>query len=186
MVTARLTPPGEEASDAGSARRPRSVVVPGLLLGVGLGGFVDGIVIHQVLQWHHMGTGDHERAFPNSSTVAMLEDNTLWDGLFHAGTWALSIVGLFLLWRGLAGGHRTTWLSLFGLLLAGWGIFNVVEGLLNHHLLGIHHVRDDLGGPVAWDIGFLAFGAVLIVAGFAVRRTDVRRTGAHGRGGRDR
>ena len=26
----------------------------GLLLGMGLGGFFDGIVLHQLLQWHHM------------------------------------------------------------------------------------------------------------------------------------
>ena len=26
----------------------------GLLYGLGLGGFVDGIVLHQILQWHHM------------------------------------------------------------------------------------------------------------------------------------
>jgi uncharacterized membrane protein len=78
------------------------VTVPGLLLGVGLGGFVDGIVIHQLLQWHHMATShdDHD-SFP-ATTVGSLEDNTLWDGLFHLGTWLVSIVGLFLLWRVLA------------------------------------------------------------------------------------
>jgi uncharacterized membrane protein len=33
---------------------------PAFLLGVGLGGFVDGIALHQILQFHHMltGTGD--------------------------------------------------------------------------------------------------------------------------------
>ena len=30
---------------------------PGILLGIGPGGFVDGIVLHQILQWHHMTTG---------------------------------------------------------------------------------------------------------------------------------
>lgn len=28
----------------------------GILLGLGLGGFFDGIVLHQILQWHHMLT----------------------------------------------------------------------------------------------------------------------------------
>ena len=51
-------------------------------------------------------------------------------------------------------------------------MFNLVEGLVNHQLLQIHHVRDDLGGPLAWDLGFLAFGALLIVAGLALRRSD--------------
>ena len=58
----------------------------------------------------------------------------------------------------------------FGLVLAGWGIFNVVEGLIDHHLLGVHHVRDDLGAPLSWDLGFLAFGLGLIAAGWALHR----------------
>lgn len=33
---------------------PVPVGLPGIVLGVGLGGFFDGIVLHQVLQWHHM------------------------------------------------------------------------------------------------------------------------------------
>jgi uncharacterized membrane protein len=63
----------------------------------------------------------------------------------------------------------------FGLLLAGWGIFNVVEGLIDHEILGIHQVRDDLGGPIGWDLGFLAFGVVLIVVGFGLARSGARR-----------
>jgi uncharacterized membrane protein len=154
----------------------RSVTVAGLLLGIGLGGFVDGIVIHQLLQWHHMGTGDRlEPPFADGVTVSTLEDNTVWDGLFHAGTWVITVLGLFVLWRSLAAGHRTTWISLVGLLLAGWGTFNVVEGLVNHQLFGIHHLRDDLGGPIAWDVGFLLFGALLIVVGLTLRRVDERR-----------
>jgi len=41
----------------------------------------------------------------------------------------------------------------------------LVEGLVDHHLLGVHHVRDDLGAPLGWDLGFLAFGALLVVVG---------------------
>ena len=47
-----------------------------------------------------------------------------------------------------------TWSFHVGLLVAGWGFFNVVEGLIDHQLLGVHHVRDDLGAPLSWDIGF--------------------------------
>src|SRR5215212_10407320 len=36
----------------------RRITGPGVVLGLGLGGFVDGIVLHQVLQWHHMRTGE--------------------------------------------------------------------------------------------------------------------------------
>jgi uncharacterized membrane protein len=158
------------------ATRGPSATPAGILLGLGLGGFIDGIVIHQILQWHHMGTDHGVHATYPETTVPSLEDNTLWDGLFHLGTWVLSLIGLYMLWHALRHGHRTTWLSLTGLLLAGWGIFNVVEGTVNHQLLGIHHVRDDLDGPVSWDIGFLIFGAALIAVGLALRRADVRRT----------
>lgn len=61
------------------------------------------------------------------------------------------------------------------MLLAGWGVFNLLEGLVDHQLLGIHHVRDDLGGPLGWDLGFLAFGVILIVTGFALSRPVQKR-----------
>jgi uncharacterized membrane protein len=62
------------------------------------------------------------------------------------------------------------WRLHVGMLLAGWGAFNVVEGLVDHQLLGIHHVRDDLGAPLGWDLGFLAFGALLVLVGLALAR----------------
>jgi uncharacterized membrane protein len=138
---------------------------------VGLGGFIDGIVLHQILQWHHMLTDYGDSPFP-LTTVPRLEDNTLWDGLFHMSTWCFVVLGLFLLWRATSSGSRSTWRGLLGLLLAGWGIFNLVEGIIDHHILTIHHVRDDVADPLAWDLGFLAFGALLVVVGFAVFRSD--------------
>lgn len=42
-----------------------------------------------------------------------------------------------------------SWSFHFGLVMAGWGIFNLVEGLVDHHLLGVRHVRDDLGAPLS-------------------------------------
>jgi uncharacterized membrane protein len=61
------------------------------------------------------------------------------------------------------------------LVLAGWGIFNVVEGLIDHQLLGVHHVRDDLGAPLSWDIGFLALGVLLIVGGWLLHERGAAR-----------
>ena len=52
------------------------------------------------------------------------------------------------------------------MLLVGWGAFNLVEGLVDHQILGIHHVRDDLGGPVGWDLAFLGLSALLVVGGW--------------------
>jgi uncharacterized membrane protein len=140
---------------------------PGFVLGLGLGGFIDGIVLHQILQWHHLLTG--EEGGEPMDTVAGLEANTLADGFFHLATWLLVLLGTGLTARAWQRGELAPpWSAHAGLLLAGWGVFNVVEGLVDHQLLGIHHVRDDLGGPLGWDLGFLGLGLALIVAGAAL------------------
>ncbi len=153
--------------------RQLSITGPGLLLGAGLGGFVDGIVLHQILQWHHL----------LSDTDASLTVNTLWDGLFHAVSWVFVAAGLFWLWRRLVArnaeaedGGRPPTRTLVGALLAGWGLFNLVEGLVDHHLLGIHHVREGQY-QTAYDLAFLALGAVLLTIGTLMyRRASVART----------
>jgi uncharacterized membrane protein len=137
-------------------------------MGLGFGGFVDGILLHQILQWHHMLTGTSGHPM---DTVAGLEANTLVDGFFHVATWLLVAVGSWLMLRAWQQGRLAPpWRAHLGLLLAGWGIFNVVEGLIDHEILGIHHVRDDLGGPIGWDLGFLAFGVLLIAVGAGLAR----------------
>jgi uncharacterized membrane protein len=150
-----------------------STWLPGLLLGIGLGGFVDGIVLHQILQWHHMLT---DRGFP-PTTVENLEDNTLADGLFHALTWLAVAVGIRLLWhrnRALWGWAESGW-GLLGWMLVGWGVFNLVEGVIDHHILTIHHVRDDVQNKLAWDLGFLGFGITLVLLGVVIARHAHRR-----------
>ena len=143
----------------------------GLLYGIGLGGFLDGIVLHQILQWHHMVS--HVEDYP-VTTVAGLEVNTLADGFFHLATWVCVLVASLLTlqsWR--LGRLAPSWSLHFGVVLAGWGIFNLVEGIVDHHLLQVHHVRDDLGAPPSWDIGFLVFGALLVVAGWLLHQRGV-------------
>jgi uncharacterized membrane protein len=150
--------------------------LPSLLLGIGFGGFIDGIVLHQVLQWHHMLTD--EGCCP-ASTVGGLEDNTLADGFFHLGTWVVVMAGTIVAIRAWQRGELAPpWRSHLGGLLAGWGLFNLVEGLIDHQVLGIHHVRDDLGAPLDWDLGFLAFGLALVVVGLALVRSGRARAAA--------
>lgn len=144
----------------------------GLLYGLGFGGFVDGIVLHQVLQWHHMVSDVDD--YP-TTTVAGLEANTLADGLFHVSTWVCLLVASLLAVRTWQQGRLApTWRFHLGLVVAGWGVFNLVEGTVNHQLLGVHHLRDDLGAPLSWDLAFLAFGALLVAGGWALHRAGAR------------
>src|SRR5690242_21860841 len=83
----------------------------GILFGLGLGGFFDGIVLHQILQWHHMLTS----AGYSADSVHNLQVNTLWDGVFHAATYVFVAAGLVVLWR--AAHPCLAWWS--GCLLAG-------------------------------------------------------------------
>ena len=147
-----------------------------VLLGLGLGGFFDGIVLHQILQWHHMFTS---AGYP-ANTVENLELNTLGDGLFHASTYAFTLIGLALVWSAtrLAALRWSTKL-LAGGLLTGWGTFNLVEGVIDHQILGIHHVRS---GPYQlwWDLGFLAWGAIMLIGGLLLMRAGDREPDRQG------
>ena len=157
--------------EAGTARALPSRL-PGLLMGLGFGGFIDGIVLHQILQWHHMVSDTSGNPV---TTVAGLETNTLADGFFHLATWVFVLVGsvaMIAAWR--QGRTAPSWKFHGGLLLAGWGVFNLVEGVIDHHLLGVHHVRDDLGAPLSWDIGFLLFGLLLLSGGWALQRAGTK------------
>ena len=141
-------------------------------MGLGLGGLLDGIVLHQLLQWHHMltDTGEHPM-----SSLAGLEANTVADGFFHLATWVLIVAAMALTVRAWQRRELAPpWRAQVGMLLAGWGAFNVVEGVVNHLVLGIHHVRDDLGAPLEWDLAFLALGALLIAWGLGLARSAGR------------
>lgn len=142
----------------------------GLLFGIGLGGFFDGIVLHQILQWHHMLSD--EGSYP-VNTVAGLETNTLWDGLFHMVTYVAVALGLWLMWKAGQLPH-SPWSTrlLIGLLLMGWGTFNLIEGTINHQILGIHHVNETVSRDnwKWWDIAFLVWGAIMLVGGWWLAR----------------
>lgn len=154
----------------GMRQRRTLEIRAGVLFGIGLGGFFDGIVLHQMLQWHHM-LSDHGD-YP-VTTVAGLEVNTLWDGLFHSLTYVAVAVGLVLLWRAARLPH-SPWSTklLVGTLLMGWGTFNLVEGTVDHHMLGIHHVNETVPEDqwMWWDLGFLVWGAAMLIGGWFLAR----------------
>lgn len=152
-------------------------VSAGILLGLGLGGFFDGIVLHQLLQWHHIATS---AGYPPDS-VENLEFNTLLDGLFHAATWLFTVAGLVILWRRARHVH-IDWNAkyLCGTFLIGFGLFNLVEGIVDHHILGLHHVNETVPPEqwIYWDIGFLVWGAAMLIGGWLMLRSARRATAA--------
>lgn len=153
------------------------LIAAGLLLGTGMGGFVDGITLHQILQWHNMLSSVRP-----PTTLVEMKVNMVWDGLFHALTWTVTAIGLGLLWRA---GRRADvpWSgrTFAGSLSAGWGLFNFVEGIIDHQLLGIHHVHPG-EAQLAWDLGFLASGVALMIAGYGLIRAgrEDRKPRGHG------
>ena len=144
----------------------RPLVTAGVVLGIGMGGFVDGILFHQILQLHNMLSNWVVR-----DSLVNEQVNMFWDGIFHAFTWLSVAMGIGLLWHAVS--QRSVVLSgraFFGAMLLGWGIFNVVEGIIDHELLQVHHVYQN-GNHVLWDVVFLAVGFALIAIGVvSVRR----------------
>lgn len=141
------------------------LLTSGYVLGFGLGGFFDGIVLHQLLQWHHLVSS----VYP-ADTVEGLELNTLWDGIFHLATYGITIVGLYLLWRAITrqnAPHAPR--ALIGAMLIGFGVFHLFDSIVNHWLLQIHHIREG-ENALAYDIAFFIIGLALIGVGRVVMR----------------
>jgi len=160
---------GDASTDSGHADHgaARPVVIAGVVLGLGFGGFFDGIVFHQLLQWHHM-LSDHS----NPAVAGDLRLNVFADGLFHVLAYLATGIGVVLLVRAARRPDAAvTPHSLGGSLVAGWGLFNLLEGLVNHQLLGIHHVNPAGPGPtLLWDLAFLAWGAAFLMGGYLIVR----------------
>ncbi len=146
-------------------RRP--LIAAGTALGIGMGGFVDGIVLHQLLQVHNMLSARYPtRDIPAEELIVNLEINMFWDGLFHVLTWLMTAVGISLLWH--AARRRDVPLStrtLIASMFIDWGLFNLVEGIIDHHILHIHHVTES-DDHLIWDLAFLASGVVMIFGGW--------------------
>lgn len=135
----------------------------GTVLGIGLGGFLDGIVLHQILGWHHVVCLT-DTCQPRS--VSELQWQTVQDGWFHLAMLVITTSGILMLF-GAARRQPVNWHwdALIGAMVMGWGIFNLVEGLINHQLLGIHHVLPGHPHEFLFDMLFLVSGIALVVGG---------------------
>ncbi len=138
-----------------------------------MGGFVDGIVFRQILQLHNMLS-----ATVPKTTIANIEINMVWDGIFHAFCGMMVMLGIGMLWQaGKKADVPWSTKTFVGSLILGWGLFNLIEGIIDHHLLGIHHVIERLGVSIA-DYLFLLSGAVFILIGRSLIRRGSSDTAA--------
>ncbi|MCU0760178.1 MAG: DUF2243 domain-containing protein [Steroidobacteraceae bacterium] len=134
-----------------------------IVLGFALGGFFDGILLHQILQWHHLLS-----AVP---AVDTLRAQVLWDGYFHASMYLLAALGLGGLWRSRAWPEAGAGQRLAGGLVTGFGLWHLVDAVLAHAVLGLHRIRPESAEPLAWDLGWaLAFGLVPSIVGWRMLR----------------
>jgi uncharacterized membrane protein len=132
----------------------------GVLVGIGVAGFVDETVFHQLLHWHHF----YDRSTPTAGLVS--------DGLFHAASWVCIVGGLFLyadIRR-----RRTYWHTRF---LAGFciglGGFQLYDGTIQHKLLRLHQIRYHVS-IVPYDLAWNILAAVVLVLGVALYRSSAR------------
>ena len=149
--------------------RARKIRHAGLLLGIGLGGFLDGILLHQILQWHSMLSARIPPHDMEAMRISMAAD-----GWFHLATWLVTLAGVMVLWSALRGpGPLPRERSLLGWALIGWGSFNLIEGMVNHLILGLHHVRDLPQHVPAYDWLFLLVGGLGFIAlGFLLKSRE--------------
>lgn len=148
---------------------PVPLTTAAMILGIGLGGFIDGIWLHQILQWHEMLSNKVAE-----DTVIGKSVNMFWDGVFHFFCLLVVFTGVILMWKLLFRSDVNRSKKLFGGgLLLGWGIFNIVEGVIDHHILKLHFVKQISQNPDFWNILFLLLSAVMIViGGILVFKTD--------------
>ncbi|HEV2921161.1 MAG TPA: DUF2243 domain-containing protein, partial [Actinomycetota bacterium] len=60
-----------------------SLLWPGVLVGIGIAGTLDEVVLHQLLAWHHF----YDRSSPTAGLVS--------DGLFHLLSTTILVIGIF-------------------------------------------------------------------------------------------
>ena len=143
----------------------RNLTRAGILLGFAFAGFFDGILLHQVLQWHHL------LSLVDAEAVRDIRVQILADGLFHILMYAIAAVGLWLLWRGRRGfenpGLDTRVLAAC---LLGFSAWQFVDVVFFHWILQIHRIRVGVPNPLFYDLGWLAvFGVPTLALGLWLR-----------------
>lgn len=123
-----------------------------------MGGFVDGIVLHQIAQWHNMVSN-----WIPPMTMEAMNLNMMWDGIFHAFVWIVTLVGILALQHAAYREEAIPSLQSFiGQLVLGWGSFNLIEGIVDHQILAVHYVRQ-VPNYTVYNLTFLVIGGMLFI-----------------------
>lgn len=133
----------------------------GILFGIGFAAFIDEMIFHQLLRWHH---------FYDRSTT---EIGLISDGLFHAFSWFATIGGLFLfadLRRRNAFIPKVWW----GSILLGAGAFQLYDGTIQHKWMRIHQIRY-VDNVYIYDLVWNITAIIMIIAGIALIVFSKRR-----------
>jgi uncharacterized membrane protein len=156
---------------------PVPLTTAAMVLGIGLGGFIDGIVMHQILQWHEMLSNQ----IPSTDYIGK-SVNMFWDGIFHAFCLLVVFTGVILLWK--LTGRKDVDCSgkLFsGGLLTGWGLFNIVEGIIDHQILKLHNVVENSLNHDTANYIFLGTSVAMILTGNLIMMSHInKKIGKHG------
>lgn len=123
----------------------------GIFFGLGFVAFIDEVLFHQLLRWHH---------FYDKSTTDI---GLISDGLFHAFSWFATIAGLFMLadLRRKERFHVKRWLA--GLLV-GVGAFQLYDGIVQHKLMRLHQIRY-VDNVIVYDIVWNVIAAIILIVG---------------------
>lgn len=169
MATMYGTPLDHDpAGNAWDECRGHPVGPPGLVLGLSLGGFVDAILVHPLIDWQQRLSGADWAAQPDQPWLNLLAED-----LFRTAVWLLAVLGSVLLWRARAGlAAPGAGLRLLGTVLAGAGLFIAGDGILGAYVPALRPIG--MADPWRWTLGLLALGAVLAGLGFRVWRAAPR------------
>lgn len=65
-----------------------------------------------------------------------------------------------------------------GSILMGFGLFNVVGDIVNHHVLKLHHVNETVPSElwIYWDAGFLVWGVVMLLLSWGLLRAGKQQS----------
>jgi uncharacterized membrane protein len=144
-----------ERTAAPNARRSTAAAI---ILGLAFSGFFDGILLHQVLQWHHF------LSLVPGETYRDLRVQVYADGLFHVVVYCIAAIGLIMLVRARreldrpGAGRRFV-----GGAVLGFGVWNIADVGFFHWVLKIHRIRVNVSNPLAYDLAWF-FGLGVLVA----------------------